>query len=429
MTRWRSLLAYNSTLDSLTRRETGGVINPACLPSFLNGRHLNGVFTLLKSTPSKLLKFKEWLTVPAAAKHLSVICEEEVSEADILRLALDGHLKLSVNFVNYTYARIGKVVPYKEARRRHFHSILNEKDVSDFFEKNMTDNLVEFKEKLSDCDQYQKLAIMSNYIDMPLEDIFHRSDEGRIEGIYIGNGRVLEFENEHVGSIPGVWDLPMIGGERLDVEHKWQQLTGGPAVTLQNLEGAFVEGSDGVMCRLQESFDQNEYEAGSLAQLDELKRIVASNNISKEKIEELLARHQEDRKKYLEKKNSRPHQEDYYPAGGLPRDSVLVVRTEALREFEQLILGNEIEKKTPTKPHGNTERNAQKREEILGAALSVLARWPDECKNGAGRIEATKIRVLIENKSYMFWREDGEPPLSTGEIEKLLRQWLKKTGE
>lgn len=384
---------------------------------------------MLKSTSSKLLKFKEWLTVPEAAKHLSVICEEEVSEADILRLALDGYLKLSVNFVNYTYARIGKVVPYREARRRHFHTFLNEKDVSDFFEKNMTDNLVEFKEKLSDCDLYQKLAIMSNYIDMPSEDIFHRSDEGRIEGIYIGNGRVLEFENEYVGSIPGVWDLPMIGGERLDVEHKWQQLTGGPAVTLQNLEGAFVERSDGVMCQLQESFEQNEYQAGSKAELDELKQIIASNNISKEKTEELLAQHQEDRKKYLEKKNSRPRYEDYYPAGGLPRDSVLVIRTEALREFEQLIHGNEIEKNTPTKLHGNTERNAQKREEILGAALSVLARWPDECKNGAGRIEATKIRALIENKSYMFWREDGEPPLSTGEIEKLLRQWLKKTGE
>ena len=43
---------------------------------------------------------KEWLTVPDAAKRLSVIFGEEVTEADVLRLALDGHLKLSIYFVN-----------------------------------------------------------------------------------------------------------------------------------------------------------------------------------------------------------------------------------------------------------------------------------------------------------------------------------------
>lgn len=384
---------------------------------------------MIKSTPSKLLRFKEWLTVPEAAKHLSAICEEEVSEADVLRLALDGHLKLSVNFVNHTYAKQGNVVPYREARRSHYQTILDKKDVSDFFGKNMAADSVELEEKLSDDELNQHLAALSSFFDISIEDILHRSDEGTVEGIYIGKGRVLEFEKENVRSIPGVWDLPMIGGERLDVEHKWQGLTGGPAVTLQNLEGAFVEGSDGVMCQLRESFDQNEYHPGSKAQLKKIKQIIASNNINEEEAEELLERHKEDRKKYLEYKEKKPHYDDYYPAAGLPQDSVLVVRTEALREFEQLISENEVEKNKATKLHGNIEHNAKKREEVLGAALSVLSRWPDECKNGAGKIEATKIRVLIENKGYMFWREDGEPPLSTGEIEKLLRQWLKKTSE
>lgn len=177
------------------------------------------MFTLIKSTPSKLLRFKEWLTVPEAAKHLSAICEEEVSEADVLRLALDGHLKLSVNFVNHTYAKRGNVVPYREARRRHYPTILDEKDMSDFFGKNMAANSVELEKKLSDEELNQRLAALSKCFDIPLEDILHRSDEGIVEGIYIGKGRVLEFENEHVRSIPGVWDLPMIGAEQLDVEH------------------------------------------------------------------------------------------------------------------------------------------------------------------------------------------------------------------
>ncbi|MDO9141855.1 MAG: hypothetical protein Q7U38_16165, partial [Methylobacter sp.] len=135
---------------------------------------------MIKSTPSKLLKFKEWLTVSEAAKHLSAICDEEVSEADVLRLALDGHLKLSVNFVNHTSAKQGNVVPYREARRRHYQTILNEKDVSDFFEKNMPKNSVELEKKLSNCDLNQSLAVLSNYLDIPSEDIFHRCDEGTI---------------------------------------------------------------------------------------------------------------------------------------------------------------------------------------------------------------------------------------------------------
>jgi hypothetical protein len=48
-----------------------------------------------------VVKFKEWLTVPDAARHLSILFGEDVSEADVLQLALDGHLTLSVHFVNH----------------------------------------------------------------------------------------------------------------------------------------------------------------------------------------------------------------------------------------------------------------------------------------------------------------------------------------
>ena len=56
----------------------------------------------------KLLKLKEWLAVSDAAKHLSILFGEEVVEADVLRLALDGHLTLSVLFVNGASARCGR---------------------------------------------------------------------------------------------------------------------------------------------------------------------------------------------------------------------------------------------------------------------------------------------------------------------------------
>ena len=40
-----------------------------------------------------------------------------------------------------------------------------------------------------------------------------------------------------VTTIEGVWDLPMLGAERLDIEHKYQMLTDGPEITLTMLDG------------------------------------------------------------------------------------------------------------------------------------------------------------------------------------------------
>ena len=45
----------------------------------------------------KLPRFRDWVPVGEAAQHLSSR-SEKVSEVDVLRRALDGHLTLSVNF-------------------------------------------------------------------------------------------------------------------------------------------------------------------------------------------------------------------------------------------------------------------------------------------------------------------------------------------
>ena len=65
---------------------------------------------------SKILKLKEWLTIEEAATRLSASAGEEVSGADVLRFALDGHLTLSVYFVNHARGTRGRVVPYTETQ-------------------------------------------------------------------------------------------------------------------------------------------------------------------------------------------------------------------------------------------------------------------------------------------------------------------------
>ena len=209
------------------------------------------------TTLGKLLSLKQWVTVAAAARQISIVCDDEADESDVLRLVLEGHLKLSVNFVNHAKARMGKIVPEHEAPTRW--GFLSEREIS------------------SDID--------------------------------LGDGTVLLLDDEVV-TIEGIWDLFMKGSERLDVEHAYHRLTNGPAVDLQCLDGAFVTRSDGSICQLQDYFKGGD--DGILKGLS------------------------------------------YYPAFSLPLDSVLVVRTKALIEFEQAISGVHA---NIEKPLSATERN------------------------------------------------------------------------
>jgi len=187
---------------------------------------------------SKLINRKIWLTVQDAARHLSIVFNEEVSEADVLRFALDGHLQLSVNFVNHAEAKRGKVIPLSAVRK---------------------------------------------VPGLPVEG--HEPYDVHL-ALQLNDHDYLVFE-EKIVKLTDVWDLPLIGSERLDVEHKYQILTNGPAVTLQGLDGAFVEGPKGQLFQLQERFKEP--------------------------------------------------RSGHYPSGGLPEDGVLVVRAQALRTFERSI--------------------------------------------------------------------------------------------
>jgi len=159
----------------------------------------------------KLFKLKEWLILADAAQHLSAVFGEDVKEADVLQLALNGHLKLSVRFVNGTRALCGRVVPLEDAET------------------------FEVRENLNSGKTIKVTR-----------------------GLQIREGEILELDKE-IRTLEGVWDLPMIGAERLDVEHDFENQTGGPAVSLICLDGVLVEGLDGTLCQLQSHFSDNEY--------------------------------------------------------------------------------------------------------------------------------------------------------------------------
>jgi hypothetical protein len=262
---------------------------------------------------SKLFKLREWQTAEEAAKHLSTALEEEVTVADIYRLALDGHLVLSMNFPNHARGNLGEVVGIDKAKR--------------------------FKPSGD--------LIAELYKDNPEE-----APKEMIAAENIGNGQFINW-NEEVISIDGVWDLAMLASERIDVEHVYQQLTGGPSMELTNLNGTFLRKGN-TFCRLVESWEDNEYQKGSLVAKRQLKERIADGEISEENQKLIWEKFEADRQEYLTEKASRPKHCDYYPAGGLPKDGVYVVRTAAIVDFITTIDGTSLKEK----PLSTKERNS-----------------------------------------------------------------------
>ena len=244
---------------------------------------------------SKLLKLKRWLSVPDAARHLTILLGEEVSEADMFRLALDGHVTLSVNLVNGARGRLGSFVPREQVVWEAVPSI---------------DGL--------------------RVVEMP-------------DGIALRDGSAITLFSE-VSNIKGLWDLPLIGAEALDVEHRCQQLTGGPPVTMVHLDGAFVRNGD-VWCQLLEQSEQCE-----------------------------------------------PDQRPFflYPAGAMPEDAVFVFRTDELARFQaELSKADDLERKAAAPLAARSEATYL----IIIGGLLELVRTPRPGRDS----DAAVIRELIHN--------------------------------
>ena len=264
---------------------------------------------------SKLFKLKEWLTLEGAANHISTVLGEPVTLADIYRLSLDGHLKLSANFVNGSNAQLGKRVKINDVK---FQLIT-------------------------------KGFITDEELDIPIR--MPTKGELRIDDC--PDSDFLSF-GDKVSSISGVWDLTMLGSEAIDIEFYYQQVTSGLEVTLVGLEGVFLE-KDGVVASLQVDFDDNEYQQGSKAAKQKLEQYITSNKLTDDEIKKLRDEYQVERKEFLGGKREFERVPTYYPSGGLDEhDYVLVVKTNEVTRFIQ-----SLEETPPeAKPLTSKERNS-----------------------------------------------------------------------
>lgn len=240
----------------------------------------------------KLYQLKQWLTIEETARHFSTLFSEPVSEADVLRLGLDRRLTLSVNFVNDAYGRIGNIVHANPGIYKHFEHPYSSSD----------------------------------WMSAPLWSLYCGA-----HGLEVSEDSELQF-NPWIRILHGVYDLFMLGAEAIDIENRWQVLTGGPAISKRNRIGVLVGTPQGEFCEVQ---------------------IYTPISGSDDKPRGYLL-----------------NRANFSPAEKLPDDAMLVVRTRAIAEFEA---GLRQHGSPQEKPLSTTERSTLL---IIIAALAEQAKIP-----------------------------------------------------
>ena len=225
---------------------------------------------------SKLFKLKNWLNIAEMARHLSSVFTEQVSEADVLRLALDGRLKLSVHLVNPVKVTLGKLV---------------EKD-------DLT-----YEEVLGANGQRYR-----SYI-----SVQHVTDEGEI---YVFDAEDPLYE------LRGLCDIRMDGSFRVEVERQYGILTGGPQPVGERDQSVLFETEDMRFCQFEMASDSPVPPVGADV-AKELIDVWAATGLTSTEIFNLMKQRLE-----VMRRTSK-----YCSADRLPEDVVLVVRQEAVTAF------------------------------------------------------------------------------------------------
>ena len=259
---------------------------------------------------SKLLKLKNWLTIEEAARHLSGAFTESVTETDVLRLALDGRLRLSVYFVNPVMAKLGNHVA-KE--------------------------------------------------DVPYEDVV--GENGRIHRTYIGKqhvtkgGEIYLFDEKDPSyTLRGVCDLPMGIGSQLEIERRYHSLTGGPKLAEKWEHGIVIEVIEKELCEFEMYMDLPEMpDIADVAKnlIEHMAASPLSPAEQVEKIQEALI---------IIRRTS-----EYCIVDQLPDEFVLVVRRNALTDFISSVSGTPANVEKPLDPRERTSY-----QNIIGALLAQL---------------------------------------------------------
>lgn len=242
----------------------------------------------------KLSRLKTWLSLDDAATYLSLLIEEPVVTEDLLQLGLQGDITLSMLLVNSHYAHVGPMIPIQDAtlyKSRPLNELLEGKAM----------------EEITGREKQVILQVLAGRVSEDY-DLPHPASNVRVvyKGVTTGDSPapftvhfkgqplpdysgVLMFNKEDITTISGLWDLSLIGAERVDVEEAFYGKLGGPTVKWAPLTGPILKHpTANRWANLQQRFDD----------------------------------------KYCS-----PGMDNFYPSEGLPHGELLVIRSNELQRF------------------------------------------------------------------------------------------------
>lgn len=83
-------------------------------------------------------------------------------------------------------------------------------------------------------------------------------------------------------------------------------------------------------------------------------------------------------------------------------------------------------KPTEDKPvHGNALKNAEKRQQVLGAAIAALVKYPAQCKDRGEKATGAQIAKVLEQQQAILF-PDGIAPFSIRTMADLINGYLPK---
>ena len=212
------------------------------------------------------------MTLDDAVRHLNPFFDEEIEVKDLLRLVLDGHLQLSINFVNHTYGVLGQAVGNDEIQE-------------------------------SDCEEMELPFSGKQYVLM-LHELY--------------NDKWLREQNRKtLQSVTGVWDLTIAGHGLYEVEHLYYVLSNGTGVTKDTLGGVEVTQGNKTFV-IYEPFhaDKKKAEECQRERYEKNNEYLNKNNLPSEVF------HFD----YYDRR-------DWYPSSVIPDDAIWCIRTNELTRF------------------------------------------------------------------------------------------------
>lgn len=301
--------------------------------------------------PGKLFKAKSYLSLRDAASALSKMLGEDVSKADVLQLGLERQLKLSVNFLNAVPAVFGQLKPLERCTCKIVLAPWAKPATADAMDFEWEGESITVADLPSLPAATQTALKKLNLIALP-------------EGVDWDHSQRLVLDSE-LQQIEGVWDLPMIGAERLEVAGRYRRAAEEPDDDDGIIDCLFVTQGD-ITARLMEASGRSVFQTGTLAAAALLEAKVASGRIPANQAQALRQQQDEARKTLRGRAGQKSHPDGYHPAVVFPKGAEIVVKPSALSDFVRTLEGG----KSPSGQLDHRERTTMLN--IIGAQLALL---------------------------------------------------------